>query len=697
MIRYGVSVLLATLLYGVAASAYETRTHERISVVSGEQSRADQILKEDLGVGEGLDLVLDRRSISAWLGEGAKREDNLLRLLNHFHNPLATSWSQAGLLGTVGQSSILWGQNTGQGFPSWSWKDVRQQYFDALTKAKRVDRDTGLARTFEGLGRQVHLVQDSASPGHVRNDPHLFYNYESLIDSVQNQDAVTFESWLSASPDVPGVPDPGWRTVDPNPLAPIPVARLIDTDRYNGGNPGITTTALIGLAEYTNANFFSEDRIFTENDVDPQKRFLFPHRGSVAEQDFDIRVGNATVKRRYFVKTGDGVAGYRLATVGFLRDYHQRFNLDRTRFRESPALDEGVYRDYASRLIPRAVAYSTALIDYFFRGRMVASGDDSSMTIRNASDEAMNGTFALYYDDLNDVRHPVPGGAWARALAPEASADGLRFTPPTSPVPKDPGRYVLVFRGALGNEPEAVAGKQVVISSSIVARLLKRKDGAPLRGFDVQAIDVQTGQVVSSGVTDGDGRTRLGWRPGRTVLFIPNVNLFPMYWSGASTFSSALEGARIVQATDVDVQGQVTVVIPVISADWPERIEACTQQALFSNQPQGFFRQSVPVSDDVLDLVDVTYGVNLVTFVRRDTGAETTLCGADSPGCVNPIVGFVAEDVNRVGQAVGDLIRDVRSSHHRTLADADLRPIGNPICSTEYEEVEIVPVSVAER
>jgi hypothetical protein len=57
----------------------------------------------------------------------------------------------------------------------------------------------------------------------------------------------------------------------------------------------------------------------------------------------------------------------------------------------------------------------------------------------------------------------------------------------------------------------------------------------------------------------------------------------------------------------------------------------------------------------------------------------------------------VAEDVNRVGQVVGELVRDMRSFHHRTLADLELRPIGNPICSTEYEEVEVLPVSVVER
>jgi hypothetical protein len=165
---------------------------------------------------------------------------------------------------------------------------------------------------------------------------------------------------LRSSPDTTGAPDPGWQNIDGNPLASIATARLTDADRYVGGNPAITTDVLIGLAEYTNANFFSEDRVFTENEVDPLKRFPYPNRASVTEQDFDVSIRGATVKRRYFVKTADGATGYRLATVGLLRDYQQRFNLDWTRFRESPALDEAVYRDYAQRLVPRAVAYSAA-------------------------------------------------------------------------------------------------------------------------------------------------------------------------------------------------------------------------------------------------------------------------------------------------------------------------------------------------
>src|SRR4026208_1990065 len=161
MIRYKLlaSIITSLILGGHAANAYELATHDRFSLLSGKQSQADSILKEHLGVNGGLDFGADGLALSAWIGEGAKREDNVLRLLNHFHNPLAGGWSQAGLLGSVGQSSIVWGQNKSQGFPGWSWADVRQRHFEALTQPQPSERASGLAKTFEGLGRQMHLVQ----------------------------------------------------------------------------------------------------------------------------------------------------------------------------------------------------------------------------------------------------------------------------------------------------------------------------------------------------------------------------------------------------------------------------------------------------------------------------------------------------------------------------------------------------------
>ena len=688
-------MMMVVALIPLRLYAYEVGTHDAIVRMAAARSTVDEVLRTRLGLNNGLGTIVGGQLLTTWLGQGGQREDNFLRYFNHFHNPLL-DWSEAGFLGRFGQSAVLWGQNT-EGQSGWSWQDVRNAYFDALTRPSLSEREASLTRTFEGLGRQAHLVQDAASPAHTRHDPHVFYNYESLVDQVRRQDEAAFSAWLAAEPDTAGVPDPGWQLLDGHALAPVVTARLIDTDRYTGGNPAATTDGVVGLAEYTNANFFSEDRIFSENEPDPRKRFPYPSRSSVTEQDFDIRVGGATVKRRYFVKTADGAAGYRLATVGFLRDYHQRFNLDWTRFRESPALDEGVYRDYAARLIPRAVTYSTALLDYFFRGQMIVFGDDVSFGFQNLGDETMNGTFTLYYDDSGDVRRPVPGGAWASSLAPGSAVEDLSLSPPSNPQPKEPGRYMLVFRGAMGSEPDAVVGRQVFIEPVILVRLTRRSDGTPHRGVIVQAIDTETGEALASGVTDENGRSRLTWRPGRTVLFIPSVNLFPMYWAGASTFSSSIEGGKRVQLTDLDPQGEVTIPIPLVSATWPERIEACTEQPLFAHAPKGFFQRSVPLGDGLFDLVTVTYNINLITFIRRDTGQETALCDDNSPGCVDPVAAFVAEDVNRVGQVVGQLVRDVRATHYRQITDADLAPIGPPVCLTEYAEVELVPVTVAEQ
>lgn len=678
------------------AEAYEIGTHADMVATGGRRSIADQTLKEELGLAEGLLTSVRRQTLERWLSDAGASEDDFPRFLNHFHNPLASTWTEAGLGGSVGQSAILWAQNPSQSAPSWAWQNARLLYLDGLTKASRADRDKGLAATFEGLGRQMHLIQDAASPGHARNDPHLLYNYETAVDNVRRGEVSTFERWRDGTPDTPGAPDPGWQSLDGNPLAPIAIARLVDADRYTGANPGVTTGALIGLSEYTNANFFSEDRIFTENDVSPQSRFPFPKRSSVVEQDVDVQVGGATVKRRYLVKTADGAIGYRLATVGFLREYHRRFGLDLGRFRETPSLDEAVYRDYAERLVPRAVTYSTALLDYFFRGRLFVSGNDVSMAIRNSSDEPMSGTFTLYYDDAGDTRRPVPGGAWTSALAPGAGLTDLRVIAPTSPAPKDPGKYMLVFRGVLGSEPDAVVGKQVAVESVLSARLLKRKDGTPIRGAAIQAIDRTTGQPMAVATTDQDGRAQLTWRPGRTVLFIPAVNLFPMYWAGGTSFVSTTEGAHVIQAGDLDPQGQVTIPIPIVDAQWPEQTEECSGQPQFAHSPQGFFRQGTLRPDGNVDLVTVTYGVNLITFMRDDDGRETILCGSDSVQCKTPAAGFVAEDTNRIGQVVGHLVRDILSGHIRQITTPDGAPLGDPVCFNNYAESDVVPVTVFE-
>ena len=49
---------------------------------------------------------------------------------------------------------------------------MRKYYLQALIGDTAVERQAYFARTFRGLGHQIHLIQDAAQPDHVRNDTH---------------------------------------------------------------------------------------------------------------------------------------------------------------------------------------------------------------------------------------------------------------------------------------------------------------------------------------------------------------------------------------------------------------------------------------------------------------------------------------------------------------------------------------------
>jgi hypothetical protein len=457
--RSGLAVAVGIMLWMVLARsvdlfAYEVETHRAISEVAASRSTVDGQLKESLAISAGVEAKVREESLLKWILDGSLRADDWTYFFNHFHNPLAADWSQAGF--GPGYSAILWGQTSNQGYPSWSWQNTRQYFLDALTSMQKADRDLGLTMTFQGLGHLIHLIQDMASPAHTRNDPHRSYSYESLVRDVQLDPelpvARAFLDWINR----PSLgPDPGWQTLARNDLAPIPIARLTDTDLYRGVNPEATIQPLMGLAEYTNANYLSEDRLFRETEI--LWRFPYPRRSSVTVADYGIMLRDDTpVTRQYFRKDFDGDSGYRLATVGFLRDYIQRYGLDPGRYGDSPALDEAVYRDYAERLLPRAVGYSTALLDYFFRGKLEAAieadptdSEKLQVTAKNASSEPLGrGTLAVYGDYADAERRPL--GSWPipGAVAPGGELPSQSFSPP-KPIP---ARYMVVYQGDLGEE-----------------------------------------------------------------------------------------------------------------------------------------------------------------------------------------------------------------------------------------------------
>jgi hypothetical protein len=682
------------------ALGYEDVVHLALSErAAAESIRLGEVLAVGLGFEAGRDTRFMGRTADELIGRGAFDEDDpALRVVNHFHNPLRP-WSLAGLSG-LGLSSVLWAQDPDQGSKaaggSWSWKDARERYLAALTGRARDERDKKFAETFLAIGHQLHLVQDASVPAHVRDDAHPsipLYLPGRSVKIPLNSD--WFEDWVEAlhraidgrfgrllagpAPDVSQLVS----LPSGDSSAPVPIARLIDTDPGAAGDVGSSEP---GVAEYANANFLSRSTIFTAEFPRPRLAALGPGY---------IEALEGGKFRRYF-PSGEIGGVDPLVTEGILYRSLSAAQAGRPGAGGYTLDDELVHARYAEKLLPRAVAYSTALIDYFFRGQISGSGDNLSAGFHNSSEEAMDGTLALYYDDGDETRHPLPGATWSATLGPFEAVTGLRFSPPAGAMPKDPGKYMLVFRGALGNELGAVVGKQVFIPSVIIIRLIKRKDGTPYQGSIVRTIDTQTQEVLSSGVTDQEGKARLTWKPGRTALFI--LERFPVYWGGEGSFSSRLEEARILRATDVDAEGQLTVALPWITAEWPNRIDACTGYPMYG---AGFLQESFLIDPDRLERVTATYGVIRSTFTRGDTGLEVVLCEGGGQFCFDVDNYLVAEDLNRVGEVVGELVRDVFSVHSRqvfAVVDGIEGNLLDTIC-VEYNngEVEVLPVTIGER
>ncbi|MEK6776948.1 MAG: hypothetical protein AABY87_08720, partial [bacterium] len=202
------------------------------------------------------------------------------------------------------------------------------------------------------------------TPSHTRDDGHLFYNYENYAESFINQN---------------GVPTPTSADYFGGTINNI--ASLIDTNQYDGDNPdpNIAVRSDIGLSEYTNANFFSEDTIINSDFPYPQITQQTP----IVERTITNNLWNTTYPRQYYLKnccgeTNEG-QGYLLAAVDYLDYWRQQYPLLSFTLPKIPVLDDNVYKDYASLLLPRAVGYSAGLLNYFFRGSIEISLPDSGV------------------------------------------------------------------------------------------------------------------------------------------------------------------------------------------------------------------------------------------------------------------------------------------------------------------------------
>ncbi len=340
-----------------------------------------------------------KQTVFAWLGYGGIQEDRPgtywdyftnrpTRSANHFHNPLEP-WAQAGLDDTflmfhkTGQSSVLWAQNPNQDLGGrWSWPDARRYFYIALTGRNldgtevaktNADKDAYYAYTFRAIGQLMHLVQDASVPEHVRNAIHIAPAYEAQIEEFRLRTDKYGSFWtdLLANPVVFDSSILDISSTEPS--ASVPICRIVDTDKYSGGNPDVTTTIfnlpqVVGIAEYTNANFLSANIVSTDTMFESD-HFTYPRAiDTVAWVDNN--------NRTYLKKLVSGDVINHLAVTGFLYSYRQRY-FPQYQKNLPVGLDTECYKDYAQKLIPRAVGYSAGLLNYFFRGSLEISAPDS--------------------------------------------------------------------------------------------------------------------------------------------------------------------------------------------------------------------------------------------------------------------------------------------------------------------------------
>ena len=196
--------------------------------------------------------VLGGKTPGQWVQDGADFEDagSFLgltgRFYNHFHNPFLP-WTQAGLNDTFlliplsGESALLWAQDPASN-PDLSWQSVRSAYYQALTLPDLTDRQQNAVRLFQGIGHQIHLVQDMAVPAHTRNDAHPLDD-KGIIPGL--------EYWAKSHR--PQIDSYATAPVGPNinlnlGLGEIPISLFFDTDQYDGTAATLPTAGEIGRA-----------------------------------------------------------------------------------------------------------------------------------------------------------------------------------------------------------------------------------------------------------------------------------------------------------------------------------------------------------------------------------------------------------------------------------------------------------------
>jgi hypothetical protein len=439
---------------------WEVNTHEQLTekAIETVESHLNAYLIDQLGLEGGLNAALPGGTPRELMKQGSNFEDDIPRFLSHFHEPVSNSG-----LGHLFPSAIDWSL-----FPtgtqiiggSWSWNDAREYYYKALTSKSKAERDEYWGKTFRALGQIMHLIQDAANPAHVRNDPHPFN--EGLHDYMARKHVASYAAAGVFIPDSSSLEQPGA-------TRPEPFSNLFDRNMYNGQNPAATLGANVGVTEFTNANFFSDDTIAGQNSpapAHPAVSELVPATTVPYGPQYVTlpRLGSPSELRARTAKYTGNQALAKFQLANFHLDLLGHFRLD-----------DLVYEAYSINLIPRAVGYSAAILNYFFRGDLpllrteflashdydgsfLFDGGEFKVDVEIPQSLLFQGTVSFYYDRVDGERGLLQEQVWDGTnpyriwMGP--SFEGLTMYKPV--------RWYVILDGLMGpgsQESRAILGK----------------------------------------------------------------------------------------------------------------------------------------------------------------------------------------------------------------------------------------------
>lgn len=572
-------VILLVLIINTAEAFDNKITHPDITKsASNTPSFVSYII--NIGFKDGLNTKFPTRTgkdILFLLQDGANLEDvPTCRAANHFHNPLL-SWGQSQstdlwpqdqicrLLGwTPRYSNITWA--TGLSSPNdtprlrnkqdMGWDNARAYFYNALISSDAAIRETFFAKSFQALGQTLHLLQDMAVPAHVRNDflSHLIWSGTTWNNILNPTDWVAnpFEAYVKKTPTlITSIPQS--QIYSPSITGAI-ASDFWDTD----GRPGSPT--LQGLAESTNAGYFSDFTIPGNPHIPFVQAHTFPLPQLVPTYTCADKAPGSIWKRKY-------ASRFPCPTAGGSVDHFAAISSFTPRLLGMPplplpfinmyALDDNVHNTYANELLPRAVGYSAALLDYFFRGKIKITAKPADISFRSVKVNVQNNTpgetmgvgevkLIIRYKALSEMN--IGGYKFQLNYPPEDSSPdkytykvsipqyvdltnpqtlNFDFSTDTLPYFFSDMTMQLVFKGKLGNEegavavspPEPINGIYSDFTVSLPASGVYAKTTDSTLGATFSELKVTAQTDTPGGLTGGSFELALKYRKAATDPF----------------------------------------------------------------------------------------------------------------------------------------------------------------------------------